>query len=360
MKHKPWRIEDLSEAGLEKLAAWLSLILNRGDVLHLEGDLGAGKTTFARALIRQLSGNQMDEIPSPTFSLVQHYETPRVQIYHFDLYRLSHADEVHELGMDDALVNGVSLIEWPDRLGAPLTPDYLQIHFEETTKTDERHLTLTGHGLWIERISRLADMVRFVEKSDWGASHPCYMQGDASARAYARLGQSPQRAILMNAPAQSDGPLVRQLVDEAEDLDLDQDIFIGHHDRPYEVVNRSMVHVCLEELDNAPNQSTLEGMASGCALVATDVGLTSRTVTPDVGVLVRPDEAEIADQVSRKLANPEAAQKLGAAGRAKVLREFYTEDYLEYLQKLHDFSTPGPIVRGKRVHAAESSSSASI
>ena len=157
-----------------------------------------------------------------------------------------------------------------------------------------------------------------------------------------------------------DGPLLRNLVDEVEDLGLDQDVFIGHHDRPYEIVNRSLVHACLEEYDNAPNQSTLEGMAAGCALVATDVGLTAQTVTPEVGVLVRPDEAEIADQVSKKLADPEVAQELGASGRAKVLREFNTADYLEYLQKLHDFSTPGPIVRGKRVHAADTSPPESI
>jgi len=156
------------------------------------------------------------------------------------------------------------------------------------------------------------------------------------------------------------GPMVRQLVDEAEDLGLDQDVFIGHHDRPHEVVNRSLVHVCLEEYDNAPNQSTLEGMAAGCALVATDVGLTRRTVTPDVGVLVSLEEGQIVEQVANLLADPQGAQKLGAAGRAKVLREFNTEDYLEYLQQLHDFSTPGPIVHGKRVRPTEISTAASI
>ncbi|MFV2043805.1 MAG: glycosyltransferase, partial [Anaerolineales bacterium] len=95
-------------------------------------------------------------------------------------------------------------------------------------------------------------------------------------------------------------------------------------------------------------------------LVATDVGLTRRTVTPDVGVLVSLDEGQIVEQVANLLADPQGAQKLGAAGRAKVLREFNTEDYLEYLQQLHDFSTPGPIVRGKRVRPTEISTAASI
>lgn len=146
-----------------------------------------------------------------------------------------------------------------------------------------------------------------------------------------------------------DGPMVSELVDELDGLELNRDVFIGHNDRPYEVVNRSMVHVCLEEYDNAPNQSTLEGMAAECALVASDVGYTHKTVTPDVGVLVSFDEAEIAASVVSLLTNPEAAHKLGTAGRAKVLREFNTKDYLTYLEGLYDFNTPGPIVRGERL-----------
>ena len=179
------------------------------DILFLKGDLGAGKTTFARALIRHLSNDEIVEIPSPTFSLVQHYQTARVDIYHFDLYRISHPDEVVEIGLDEALVKGVSIIEWPDRLDGEIGADYLEISFDEADNPDERHLMITGHGTWAARIQRLEHMLRFVEKSDWGSAAPRYMQGDASARAYARLPDPARPAILMNAPAQTDGPPLR-------------------------------------------------------------------------------------------------------------------------------------------------------
>ena len=155
MTQGSWHIEDVTEAELAKLAAWTSLILKKGDTVHLNGDLGAGKTTFARALIRHLSENSIDEIPSPTFALLQHYETARVDIYHFDLYRLSDPDEAFEIGLDDAAINGVSLIEWPERLENHVGPDYLDIRLEEAQASEERHVTLTGHGMWRERIAGL-------------------------------------------------------------------------------------------------------------------------------------------------------------------------------------------------------------
>ena len=178
--------------------------------------------------------------------------------------------------------------------------------------------------------------------------------------ARAMLWKNPQlmlrviRRVSLESPGtkfhvMGDGPMVNELVDGLDGLELNRDVFIGHNDRPYEVVNRSLVHVCLEEYDNAPNQSTLEGMAAECALIASDVGYTHKTVTPDVGVLVSFDEVEIAATVVSLLTNPESAHKLGAAGRAKVLREFNTKDYLTYLEELYDFSTPGPIVRGERL-----------
>ena len=209
MSAKIWPIEAISEAELNKLAAWLSLVLKKTDIIFLKGDLGAGKTTFARALIRHLSNDEIVEIPSPTFSLVQHYQTARVDIYHFDLYRISHPDEVVEIGLDEALISGVSIIEWPDRLDGQIGADYLEISFDEADNPDERRLTIAGHGAWAARIQRLEHMLRFVEKSDWGSAFPRYMQGDASARAYARLPDPARPAILMNAPAQTDGPPLR-------------------------------------------------------------------------------------------------------------------------------------------------------
>src|SRR5207244_8491426 len=94
---------DLTEGDVSRLAQEVAFLLQPGDTLALEGDLGAGKSTFARALIRAIAGNSALEIPSPTFTLVQSYETPRFEIAHFDLYRLSDPSEIDELGLDAAL-----------------------------------------------------------------------------------------------------------------------------------------------------------------------------------------------------------------------------------------------------------------
>ena len=100
---------DLTEGDVSRLAQEVAFLVQPGDTLALEGDLGAGKSTFARALIRAISGNPALEIPSPTFTLVQAYETPRFEIAHFDLYRLSDPSEIDELGLDAALTRGVAV-----------------------------------------------------------------------------------------------------------------------------------------------------------------------------------------------------------------------------------------------------------
>lgn len=102
-------------AATEDLGRRLAARLAAGDALLLEGELGAGKTTLARALIRHRAGCPI-EVPSPTFNLVLPYELPGLTIWHFDLYRLSGAAEVAELGFDEALESGAALVEWPDRL----------------------------------------------------------------------------------------------------------------------------------------------------------------------------------------------------------------------------------------------------
>ncbi len=224
MKYKDWRIEDVSERELEKLAAWISLSLHQGDILLLRGDLGAGKTTFARALISHMSSGSIGEIPSPTFSLVQKYETARTDIFHFDLYRLNDADAADELGLEDAIAHGVSIIEWPERLNAPPSASHLNIVLEDAAKGEDRNLTITGHDEWSERLDRLEKKVRFVEKSGWNAVAPAYMQGDASVRAYARVSDGARPAILMDAPAQPDGPPVRDGLPYSRIARLSEDV----------------------------------------------------------------------------------------------------------------------------------------
>ncbi len=112
-----------SPAETARIAAALALALTAGDVVALRGDLGAGKTTFARALIgarARALGVPEPEVPSPTFTLVQIYEIGDCPIWHFDLYRLDRAEDAYELGFEEALAGAIALIEWPDRLGAML------------------------------------------------------------------------------------------------------------------------------------------------------------------------------------------------------------------------------------------------
>ncbi|HUO21979.1 MAG TPA: tRNA (adenosine(37)-N6)-threonylcarbamoyltransferase complex ATPase subunit type 1 TsaE [Caulobacteraceae bacterium] len=129
----------------ERLGRTLASLLERGDALCLSGPLGAGKSTLARGLIRALTTPD-EEVPSPTFTLVQTYDGPAFPIAHFDLYRLEHAGEAEELGLDDALDEGAALIEWPERLEGRLPPDRLDIDI--ALEGEGRRARLTPHGAW--------------------------------------------------------------------------------------------------------------------------------------------------------------------------------------------------------------------
>ncbi len=106
-----------SEQETTEIAAQFAARLKPRDVVCLHGDLGMGKSVFARAAIRSLAGDEGLEVPSPTFTLVQTYETPEGTIWHFDLYRLKDPEEIFELGWEEALANGIVIVEWPERLG---------------------------------------------------------------------------------------------------------------------------------------------------------------------------------------------------------------------------------------------------
>jgi len=133
-------------AEMEALGAAVGARLRPGDAVCLNGPLGAGKSTLARGLIRSLTTAD-EEVPSPTFTLVQLYAGPNFSISHFDLYRLKTADEAYELGLDEALDDGAALIEWPQRLGDAQPTDRLVIEIEIMTD-DARRVRFTGHGLW--------------------------------------------------------------------------------------------------------------------------------------------------------------------------------------------------------------------
>lgn len=128
MELKEYKIE--SEQGLQEIAQELAPKLKTGDVVVLNGTLGAGKTTFARYLINFLAGEEV-EVPSPTFTLVQEYDLPNISIWHFDLYRLEGKEEdILELGWEEARRYGVSLVEWADRLGSFLPKEHIEVNFD--------------------------------------------------------------------------------------------------------------------------------------------------------------------------------------------------------------------------------------
>ena len=141
----PGELALADEAATGRLGAALAAALRPGEALCLEGPLGAGKSTLARALVRALT-TATEDVPSPTFTLVQFYAGPGLAIAHFDLYRLTSAEEAYEIGLDEALEDGAAVIEWPGRLEGRLPPDRLDI--EIIIEGDARRARLKGHGAW--------------------------------------------------------------------------------------------------------------------------------------------------------------------------------------------------------------------
>ncbi len=154
------------EAATARLAQSLAARVRKGDVIALVGELGSGKTAFARAFINALPRPEVasepaqapmgpEEVPSPTFTLLQAYERAPAPVWHFDLYRLARPDEVYELGFEDALGEGIVLIEWPERLGPLLPTERLELRLDFVECAEARRVTLTGTGAWVRRLRDL-------------------------------------------------------------------------------------------------------------------------------------------------------------------------------------------------------------
>jgi tRNA threonylcarbamoyl adenosine modification protein YjeE len=199
------------EQATRRLMVDVAALIAPGDLITLSGDLGAGKTTFARALIRYLAGDDTIEVPSPTFTLMQVYDLPGLPVVHADLYRLSGPSELSELGFEELGEGAVTLLEWPDRAGSQLPPDRLDIAFTLAPQQGPtaRNARVTGYGALAAKAERIALMRRFLAANGFGAAERRRIQGDASTRSYERLTLEGGSYIFMNAPKRPDGPPVR-------------------------------------------------------------------------------------------------------------------------------------------------------
>jgi len=199
------------ERATRRLAADLAAVLAPGDMVTLSGDLGSGKTTFARALIRHLAGDEQLEAPSPSFTLVQVYDLPGVSVVHADLYRVDAPEELVEIGFADLPVDALVLVEWPDRAAGLLPADRLDVELSLVPErgSSYRRVCVTGYGALADRADRMMAIRRFLDGAGWGEAERARLQGDASTRAYEALRLEERRAVLMNAPRRPDGPPVR-------------------------------------------------------------------------------------------------------------------------------------------------------
>lgn len=232
-----WRLVGLDVAGVIRVAELIALKLRPGDVVLLRGDLGAGKTTFARALIRALLADPDAEVPSPTFPIVQPYETARLAVSHFDLYRISSTDELEEIGFEDAITGGAVIVEWPERAEDAMPPERLEITFDVAETPELRTLTLIASARWsphLERLRLIDGFLAHALPSGEAIRHVAYLQGDASTRAYARIHVRDGSYVLMDAPRMPDGPPIANGLPYSRIAHLAEDV------RPFVAIGRGL------------------------------------------------------------------------------------------------------------------------
>jgi tRNA threonylcarbamoyl adenosine modification protein YjeE len=199
-----------NETATAHLMADLALLIGPGDVITLTGDLGAGKTAAARAMIRYLAGDETIEVPSPTFTLAQSYELPPYPLVHADLYRVNHPSELEEIGLSPLPEATVVLIEWPERAADALPQDRIDIALSHRPAlgSTARAAEITGYGKAAAQVARLEALRRFLTDAGYANARRQRMAGDASTRSYARLVRADGVVILMNSPRRPDGPAI--------------------------------------------------------------------------------------------------------------------------------------------------------
>ncbi|MET3589034.1 tRNA threonylcarbamoyl adenosine modification protein YjeE [Bartonella silvatica] len=185
------------EEATKLFAQDLALALKLGDIVTLQGDLGAGKSTIARTIIQTLANDNSLDVPSPTFTLAQSYQLSQVEIIHADLYRLSTEEEINELGLHEACEQSILLIEWPEKAVDLLGP----ITFALTLQYEGcgRRLTLTSAEHSVERLQRSFAIRTFLKNHGRGHIHRRFLASDASARTYELLDDGKHQEVLMDA-----------------------------------------------------------------------------------------------------------------------------------------------------------------
>lgn len=207
-----WRIEADSEAATAAIAADLASLLRGGDVVALSGDLGVGKTVFARGLIRAIAKDPAMEAPSPSFTLMQVYEGDYGKIVHADFYRIEAVHELAELGWEDVVEDAIVVVEWPERSKEIMDADHLDVALSYASEIgpNARIVTIAGHGAFAKRLEAFKSLREFLRQAGWDDAHRAFLQGDASSRSYETLTRPDGwRAILMISPARPDGPPIR-------------------------------------------------------------------------------------------------------------------------------------------------------
>ncbi|KLK94092.1 ATPase [Microvirga vignae] len=207
-----WIVTLPDHEATENFARKLAEELKPGDLVTLSGGLGAGKTTFARALVRTLANDPELEVPSPTFTLMQVYDSPVCPIVHADFYRLSGGYELVELGWEELTENAIALVEWPERAEDGLNPEHLDIHLDMGPGGRGRVAMLTGTGAFASRLQRIKAFRNLVDRCGWSDATRLPMPSDASViRSYERLVKpNGETALLMISPPRPVGPPVRR------------------------------------------------------------------------------------------------------------------------------------------------------
>jgi N-acetylmuramate 1-kinase len=212
------------DAATRQLGQDLALVLRPGDCVALYGDLGAGKSTLARAFIRGMALDADLDVPSPTFTLVQQYDL-RHTVFHFDLYRLGDESELAELGFEEAMDTGICLVEWPEKAGDCLPKTAISIHIVH--EGSGRRLTLSAEGKTFERVQHGLAIRQFLTENGFGDAGRLHFSGDASAmRSYEQIitadGQS---MILMDSQPMQLGAILRDGKTYGQIVHLASDIY---------------------------------------------------------------------------------------------------------------------------------------